>query len=330
MKDGNAATRILSNRDAEVLRKLGWQAADLHVHTLFSPDVISVRSLHPERLYQTAKEKGMDFVTFTDHDTMAAYDILSPEMNGLVRGAEIGIKDMKSVGHTIHINVYDLSNKQFQELVDIAALGDLHSFLDFLGKEKLPFVYNHPLWFEAGERPNLSVIPDLIKLFPVIEYNMHRVRRKNEIVMELAIRNGKGLIASTDTHSGMIGQAYTLSRGKNFKEFYNNICQGKSYIVVRDLTKQDLIQEMNIWLDLVSSQEMILKNKNISTGISHLDRLMAILASKSLRDFPRVYRAALCAMHKISNSGLPAGLYIRREKLQLYDIEQKMGIHIQK
>ncbi len=43
-------------------------------------------------------------------------------------GAEIGIKDLKSVGHTIHINVYDLSNKQFQELVDIAALGDLHSF----------------------------------------------------------------------------------------------------------------------------------------------------------------------------------------------------------
>ena len=329
MKDNNAATRILSSKDAEVFRKLGWQAADLHVHTLFSPDVISVRSLHPERLYQTAKEKGMDFVTFTDHDTMAAYDILSPEMNGLVRGVEIEIKDMKSVGHTIHINVYDLNNKQFQELEDIAALGDLHSFLDLLRKEKLPFVYNHPLWFEQGERPNLAVIPDLIKLFPVIEYNMHRVRRKNEIIMELAIRNGKGLIASTDTHSGMIGQAYTLSRGKNFKEFYDNICQGKSYIVVRDLTKQDLMQEMNIWLDLISGQEMILKNKNISTGISHLDKLIAILASKSLGDFPRVYRAALCAMHKISNSGLPAGLYIRRENLQLYDIEQKMGIHIQ-
>ena len=108
MKDNNAATKILSIKDAEVFRKHGWQAADLHVHTLFFPDVISVRSLHPEKLYQTAKENGMDYVTFTDHDTMAAYDILSPEMEGLITGVEIKIKDMISVGHTIHINVYDL------------------------------------------------------------------------------------------------------------------------------------------------------------------------------------------------------------------------------
>jgi len=287
MNDDNQAIKILPSRDAEAFRKCGWQAADLHVHTIFSMDVLPVRSLHPERLYQTAKENGMDFVTFTDHDTMTAYDILRPEMEGLVRGVEIKIKDVKNVGHTIHINVYDLSTKQFKKLEDIAAIGDLHSFLDFLRKEELPFVYNHPLWFEPGERPNLAVIPDLVKLFPVIEYNMHRVRRKNEIIMELARRYGKGLIASTDTHSGMIGQTYTLSRGKNFREFYNNICQRKSYIVVRDLTKQNIMQEMNIWLDLISSQDQILLSRNISTGIRYLDKLISILASKSLRDFPR-------------------------------------------
>lgn len=327
MKDINAATKILSFKDAEVFRKHGWQAADLHVHSLFSPDVISVRSLHPTRLYQTAKENGMDYVTFTDHDTMDAYDVLGHEMDGLIRGVEIKIKDMKTVGHTIHINVYDLDNYQFEKLEYIAASEDLHSFLYFLRKEKLPFVYNHPLWFEPGEIPNLAVIPNLIKLFPVIEYNMHRVRRKNEIIMELARRYGKGLIASTDTHSGRIGQAYTLSRGRNFREFYNNISRGKSYIVVRDLTKQDLMQEMNIWLDLISSQEVMQKNKKITTGISHLDKFIAILASNSLKDFPRVYRAALAATYKIANSGLPAALYIRGECSRLYEMEQVLGIH---
>jgi hypothetical protein len=156
---------------------------------------------------------------------------------------------------------------------------------------------------------------------------MHRVRRKNEIIMELAGRYGKGLIASTDTHSGRIGQAYTLSRGRNFREFYNNICRGKSYIVVRDLTKQDLMQEMNIWLDLISSQDMMQKSMKITTGISHLDRFIAILASNSLRDFPRIYRAALTATKKIANSGLPAALYIRRESSRLYEMEQVLGIH---
>jgi len=328
MKENNAATKILSFKDAEVFRKHGWQAADLHVHTLFSPDVISVRSLHPTRLYQTAKENGMDYVTFTDHDTMDAYDILGHEMEGLIRGVEIKIKDMKTVGHTIHINVYDLDNDQFKKLEEIAASEDLHRFLYFLRKEELPFVYNHPLWFEPGERPNLAIIPNLIKLFPVIEYNMHRVRRKNEIIMELARRYGKGLIASTDTHSGRIGQAYTLSRGRNFREFYNNICRGKSYIVVRDLTTQDLMQEMNIWLDLISSQDNMQKSKKITTGISHLDKFIAILVSNSLRDFPRVYRAALAATYKIANSGLPAALYIRSECSRLYEMEQLLGIHI--
>ncbi|MDD2834571.1 MAG: PHP domain-containing protein [Methanothrix sp.] len=327
MKDNNAATKILSFKDAEVFRKHGWQAADLHVHSLFSPDVISVRSLHPTRLYQMAKENGMDYVTFTDHDTMAAYDVLGHEMEGLIRGVEIKIRDMKTVGHTIHINVYDLDNDQFKKLRETAASEDLHSVLHFLNKERLPFVYNHPLWFEPGERPNLAIIPNLIKLFPVIEYNMHRVRRKNEIIMELAGRYGKGLIASTDTHSGRIGQAYTLSRGRNFREYYNNICRGKSYIVVRDLTKQDLMQEMNIWLDLISSQDMMQKSMKITTGISHLDRFIAILASNSLRDFPRIYRAALTATKKIANSGLPAALYIRRESSRLYEMEQVLGIH---
>jgi len=321
----DAATRMLSSEQAEALREDGWQAADLHVHTLFSSDVIPVSSLRPVRLFQKAREKSMNFVTFTDHDTMAAYHSVSPGLEGLVRGVEIKIKDMECVGHTIHINVYELDDCQFQELENIAMQGELHSFLDFLKSERLPFVYNHPLWFEAGEKPNLAVIPDLIKLFPVLEYNMHRIRRKNEIIMELARRYEKGLIASTDTHSGMIGHAYTLSRGNDFKEFYNNICQRNSYIVVKDLTKQYLIQEMNAWLDMMSRQDMILKNKKICTGMKYLDKFITIMSSQRFRDFPRMYGAALAGVYKATNSGLPAALYIRRECSSAFEMEKILG-----
>ena len=128
MKDNNAAKRILHYSDAEIFRKHGWKAADLHVHTIFSPDVISVGSMHPDRLYRTARENGMDYVTFTDHDTLDAYETLNPDMPGLVSGVEIKVKD-KSVGHTIHVNVYELDRVQFQMLEEIAAEGDLHGFL---------------------------------------------------------------------------------------------------------------------------------------------------------------------------------------------------------
>ncbi|MDD4653523.1 MAG: PHP domain-containing protein [Methanothrix sp.] len=321
----DSATGMLSSEEADALREDGWMAADLHVHTLFSSDVIPVSSLRPMRLFQKARAKHMDFVTFTDHDAMAAYRSISPKLEGLVRGVEIKIKDIERVGHTIHINVYELDDSQFHELENIALQGDLLSFLDFLKSEKLPFVYNHPLWFEAGEKPNLAVIPDLIKLFPVLEYNMHRIRRKNEIIMELARRYEKGLIASTDTHSGMIGHAYTLSKGNDFKEFYNNICLGKSYIIVKDLTKQYLIQEMNAWLDMISGQEPILKNKKICTGMRYLDKFIAIMSSEKFRDFPRMYGAALTGVYKAANSGLPAALYIWRECSSAFEMEKILG-----
>lgn len=328
MNQRSAATEILSPGDAKDLRRRGWRAADLHVHTLFSPDVISVESLCPERLYQRSMAMGMDFVTFTDHDCMTAYRDLKPK-NDIISGVEIKIKDMSYVGHTIHINVYDLDQCQFQNLESIAQSGDLHQLLDCLRDDDLPFVYNHPLWFEPGEIPNLAAIPELIKLFPVIEYNMHRVQRKNEIIMELAKRFEKGLVACTDTHSGMIGLACTLSLGDSFREFYKNIVQRRSCIVVRDLTKNDLSQEMTVWLDLLSSIDAIQKKKEVRTGMAHLDRFISVLSSRSFREFPRLYRATLAAAYRIANSGLPAALYIRSECSKICEMEQILGCRFQ-
>ena len=134
---------------------------------------------------------------------------MSDELDGLVTGVEMSIKDLDLVGHTIHINVYDLRRDQFMELKEISEIGDLRSFINYLVKNDLPYIYNHPLWFEPKEIPNLATIPDLVRLFPVLEYNMHRVRRKNEITMALAKRYKKGLAASTDSHAGGVGKVYT-------------------------------------------------------------------------------------------------------------------------
>jgi predicted metal-dependent phosphoesterase TrpH len=127
MYESSSHVNVLSHEQAEIYRKHGWKAADLHVHTLCSPDVISAKSLHPEVLYHRTREMEMDFVTFTDHDTMRAYDLLSGELDGLVTGVEMRIKDLDLVGHTLHINVYDLCREQFLELKEISEQGDLSS-----------------------------------------------------------------------------------------------------------------------------------------------------------------------------------------------------------
>lgn len=317
-------SKILSHEEAEGLRDNGWRAADLHVHTSCSRDVLSADPLSPRSLYRKARALGMDFVTFTDHDTMAAFDILGKE-DGLVSGVEIKVKDPEAVGHTIHVNVFDLDREQFLALEDLATKGDLHCFLDFLKENDLPFVYNHPLWFEKGEQPNLAAVPEMVKLFSAVEYNMNLIGRKNEITMELAFKYGKGLVAATDTHSGRIGRVYTLARGDTFTEFFNNIRNGNSYIVVEDLTREDVVEETNAWIGLIFSTALV-QDPSCSTGINYLDKTIHILSSETLRDFPRIGRMVMNLAYRISNSGLPAALYFRSEGALLPEIENQLKL----
>ncbi len=317
---------ILSFDEAKELKQQGWRAADLHVHTFCSLDVLPARPLHPETLYRRAKAAGLNFVTFTDHDTMQAYELLGRGREGLVTGVEIKVHDPEMVGHTIHVNVYDLDLDQFSELKEIAEAGDLNGFLACLKRNDLPHVYNHPLWFEPGERPNLSAVPKIARLFPILEYNMHRIDRKNQLVMEMARKYNKGLVATTDTHSGMVGKIYTIAKGETFREFFRNIKKGNSYIVVRDLTREDLVEEINAWIGLVFSLETAAGAPGCSTGIGYLDKVIHALTSETLRDFPRLYSYAMRLAYGLSNSGLPADLYLRSERSLLPEIEKQLSL----
>lgn len=304
----------------------GWVAADLHVHSVCSGDVLPAEALHPCALYEKARSIGMGFITLTDHDTMQAYEMLG-QKEGLVTGVEIKVKDMDFVGHTIHINVYDLDEAEFAELEEIAGVEcDLKAFVRFLKRNGLPFIYNHPFWFEPGERPNLKAIPEIAKLFPVVEYNMHRIRRKNELTVELAHRYGKGLVAATDTHSGNIGRIYTLSRGETFREYFRNIKAGSSYIVTCDLTLEDLINEINTWIGLIFDPDSAKPNRtNFSTGIGYLDRIVWALASDTLSGYPRFSKIIEGMIYRISDLGIPASIYLRKENRLVPEIEDLMA-----
>jgi hypothetical protein len=316
---------IVSEEEAKALVEEGWHSADLHLHTLFSYDVLPVPSLHPEALYRKAIDMGMGYVTFTDHDTIRAHQVLG-ERVGLVSGVEMKIRDLDLVGHTIHVNVYDLDGEEFQELAAIAKVdADLKAFVAFLERRGLPFVYNHPFWFEPGERPNLRSIPEVVKLFPVMEHNMHRVEMKNRFAMTVARRYGKGLVAATDSHSGAVGKVRTLAKGETFREYFGNIAAGRSRIVAHDLTVQDLIDELNGWIELIFNLEGTrLDVSDFSTGFSHLDRLVRTLASERIRRRPGVYQAFERLARKISNTGIPASIYLNMENSIIPQIEDFM------
>lgn len=213
---------ILDANEARGLLAEGWQAADLHVHTLHSHDVIPTCHVDPLVLYDKARRLGMTYVAFTDHDSMDAYDRVGWTREGLVPAVEVKILDLKKVGHTVHINIYALNRRQFREIMKIARMAqDLERLIAYLKDEHLRFTFNHPFWHEPGEEPNLRAVIAIAELFPVLEYNMGRIARINKQALRLVQANPATprfaqkileIILEAASRSGIPGSLYFRSQ----------------------------------------------------------------------------------------------------------------------
>ena len=309
---------ILDPREARALLAEGWQAADLHVHTLHSYDVIPTRQVDPLRLYLEARRLGMTYVAFTDHDTMAAYDEIGWTREGLVPAVEVKILDPVNVGHTVHINVYTLNRRQFREIRDIAGKArDIVALTGYLRAEGLPFIFNHPFWHEPDEKPNLQAVIDIAPLFPVLEYNMGRIRRINAQALRLADALSKGIVAATDTHVGEIGRAFTIARGESFQAFFARIAARESHLCPADLTLPRLKKEASFRIHQLFDKTNWLRAKDslaMETGNAILDGIVRRLAQdrSGTRGLSRWLLKK--AIETLSSTGIPGSLYLRSQK----------------
>ncbi len=315
---GRPSSPIIDAEEAQGLMASGWAAADLHVHTLHSYDVIPTRATDPLRLYHEARRLGMTFVAFTDHDTMDAYDRIGWTREGLVPAVEIKIHDPKRVGHTVHVNVYTLDRNQFREILRIArSARDIEMLTDYLKGESLPFVFNHPFWHEAGEKINLQAVLEISDLFPVLEYNMGRIARLNSQALRLAEAKGKGIAAATDTHVGEIARAFTVAPGETFGEFFESIGRGQARIVPADLTLARLKGETRTRLKQLFDKAGWISAKDsltIDTGIALLDRVVTRMAKTQLWQMGRTDRLLERLLAAVSRTGIPGSLYFRSQR----------------
>jgi predicted metal-dependent phosphoesterase TrpH len=309
---------ILDAEAASNLLAAGWAAADLHVHSLHSHDVIPTRLVDPLALYEKARRRGMTYIAFTDHDSMDAYDQIGWTREGIVPAVEVKILDPVRVGHTVHINVYSLDRGQFREILKITrGARDLEQLVAYLRDVHLPFVFNHPFWHEPGEKPNFPAVLEIADLFPVLEYNMGRIRRINEQALRLACAKGKGIVASTDTHVGNIGRAFTVALGRTFNEFFDRIRTGQSFIVPADLTLSSLKEETAIRLGSLFDKSGWLFPKEslaLETGNALLDGIIGRLAQARHEAPGFADRMLRKILEALSRSGIPASLYVRGQQ----------------
>jgi hypothetical protein len=285
---------------------LVYKKADLHLHSSYSYDVLNLPELSPRALYDKAVAEGMGFFTLTDHETMLGIAALEKELEAefgdrppipLITGIEMKIRDPK-IGHTVHVNVLGLDQRQMLALARRRKSLDL--FLEFCAAEDLYHAYNHPFWFERGERAELSTIRGLIARFPIVEMNAGRIPQLNGRTLHLARVLERQVVATSDSHTGRVGKAYTMAPGETPGEFLRNIRNGVSQAVPHSASIREFIREVGETIDLVFVRQNAFRPKPTFLRQLPLARWIAHTTLGSDRIMrPRLLKQAACAAMQV-------------------------------
>ena len=190
--------------------------ADLHIHTrhslLGTLPVLSARDCYsdPQSAYERAKLRGMDLVTFTDHDTIAGcLELLSsrPDLPDFFVSEEVTASDPLS-GCRLHVSVFGIDEKRHREIQRLR--GNIRELLAYLDRERIPAALNHLGSSLVRHRPELGTLVGLLSEFRLLE-SLNGAQRpgSNDAVDAVA-----GFLESRGKHIGRTGgsDAHTLAR----------------------------------------------------------------------------------------------------------------------
>jgi len=204
---------------------------DLHVHSLHSgpTDLPLLRHIgrdsytEPGAVYETARRRGMDLVTLTDHDTIEGAlalsgrpdTFLSEEVTCTVPG-----------GRTIHLGVFDLQERQHHGLA--RRRDDAEALFAYLAEQRLPACLNHPFSALTGRREtgDLALAFGGLPLVEVRNGMMPDPVNRHAAAAARAMRRGQ--VGGSDAHSlGAVARAFTeVPQARSREEFTAALREG--------------------------------------------------------------------------------------------------------
>jgi predicted metal-dependent phosphoesterase TrpH len=195
---------------------------DLHVHSIHS-GMCTVPLLKrvcresyndPREVYAILKNKGMDLVTVTDHDSIGAAESLRSRPDFFL-SEEVTCR-MPS-GTTVHIGVFDLTERQHVEIQ--RRRDDFVCLLAYLTERRLLFSVNHIFSSLTGRRA-LDDFAWVERYVPAIETHSGQMPAfHNRQAAQLAGRLGKAGLGGSDSHAlPSLGAVYTEVPGARSKE----------------------------------------------------------------------------------------------------------------
>lgn len=170
----------------------------------------------PLEVYWLLKQRGMDLVTVTDHDSIEAGECLRRFPDFFL--SEEVTCTMPS-GTEVHIGIYDIDERDHTEIQ--RRRNDLASLLGYLQQRGLVFAINHVFSGLTGRRTDADFAL-FQNVFPAMEtLNGQLVAACNCAAETLSVRWGKIPLGGSDSHTlAELGRAFTEAPGARDKSEY--------------------------------------------------------------------------------------------------------------
>jgi predicted metal-dependent phosphoesterase TrpH len=243
--------------------------ADLHCHSRYSVFKYfrraNTRDCYnaPEDVYRIAKERGMSYVTLTDHDSIdGALYLLNkyPDLDDFFIGEEVETY-FPETGQRIHVGVWGLNEEQHREIQRLRP--DIRELIPYMKSERLIFGVNH--LFQNYRMKNVAAryISELLDMFDIFEVlNGAMASFHNRMVQQLVqhVREQHGarvsMIGGSDAHTlKHVGKVHTVSSGETVAEFLENVRVGNCFAWGSEMRFRELVADIYL-LTLSYQSEM--------------------------------------------------------------------------
>jgi predicted metal-dependent phosphoesterase TrpH len=260
--------------------------ADLHCHSRFSVFKYfrraNTRDCYnaPEDVYRIAKERGMSFVTLTDHDSIdGALYLLNkyPDMTDFFIGEEVETY-FPETGQRIHVGVWGLNEAQHREIQRLRP--NIRELVPYLKQEKILFGINH--LFQNYRMKNVAAryIAELLDMFDVFEVlNGAMASFHNKMVHQLIEEvRGHGrqisMVGGSDAHTlKHVAKVHTVAKGETPAEFLASVRRGECFAWGSEMRFSELVTDIYLLILAYHGQT---RNDLRSTDYSTADKVIQL------------------------------------------------------
>ncbi len=310
----------------EILADPAYKKVDLHCHSRFSVFKYFRRANtrdcynSPEDVYRLAKERGMSYVTLSDHDSIdGALYLLNkhPEINDFFISEEVETY-FPETGQRVHIGVYDLDEEQHREIQKLRP--DIRELVPYLKSQNLVFAVNHLLQNYRMKNVASKYIGEMIEMFDIFEVlNGAMASSNNKMVRQLVDTfrtEGRrmSMVGGSDAHTlKHVAKVYTVSKADSIAEFLENVRNGECFAWGEEMRFRDLVSDIYLLMISYNSQAANDFSSADYSGSEKTIQLVGRLASIpiGISGIP----AAITSLNYLKQIVIGRGLNLRFQKL---------------